>query len=521
MLVKPKECVGCPLFTLGTGFARTRGEGKTGVLVVAEALGEDEARLGQPLVGRAGTTWDRIVGRTKDPDTGLQLDSNTALLHGNVVNCRPPDNILVGAPYEHGAITHCSGYLDDTIRTFKPKAILALGNTALRRLTGHWGIETLRGYIFETRYGPVIPTYHPSYIQRGKWNLARIVQLDLLRAIEVARKGSGLFLRKKQYQVAPSWHDFVEFVKAWREAGRPPLGFDIETPYGEAADNEEMVFEDDPSYTILMISLAYEPFKAISIPWQEPYVSLLKEVFAEAPTTLVWNAKFDVPRLMANGVKFLGEIIDVMIAWHWLEPSLPMGLKWVATIFCPDMHAWKLEMEKNFAWYNAADSDVLLRVYNGVQERLEEQGRWKTFLRHFVEYGKILNRMTERGVSIDHVARAAARERFGARFKETVALADSLAPASIKPVHPKRGYKKVPKETEGLVQIQVELTLKEEIQLEKEQERAARKRVEEQAKAERKRVRELKRLEREAARASRADKKPRRKKKAGAPVHGS
>lgn len=467
--------------------------------------------------------WDRIVGRTKDPTTGSYLDSNRDLLHANVVNCRPPNNVLTGAPYEHGAISHCSPYLEETIRTFQPRAILALGNTSLRRLTGQWGIEQLRGYIFETKYGPVIPTYHPSYIQRGKWNLARIVQLDLLRAIEVAREGSKKFLHDKAYVLSPSWQQVHAFVEEWRAAGRPPIAFDIETPHsGEAAENEEMTFEDDPSYTILMVSLAYEPYKAISIPWSEPFIDLLRQVFAEAPLSLVWNAKFDVPRLVANGVHFGGEIVDVMLAWHWLEPSLPMGLKWVATFFCPDMHAWKLDMGKNFQWYNAADSDVLLRVFRGVQQKLEEQGRWKTFLRHFVEFGKILQRMSERGVSIDHEARAAARDYFGGRFNEVVSTADGLAPASVKRVHPKRGYKKAPKVTEGLVQIEVELTPQEAEAARKRDERLRKKLQEAREKAARAAARraaaEAKRRgkeERAAARRAKREEKASRRKVAG------
>jgi len=351
---------------------------------------------------------------------------------------------------------------------------------------------------------------------RGKWNLARVVQLDVSRALEVARKGPESFLRDKTYVLSPSWGEVLAFVEEWRAAGRPPLAFDIETPRDdEAAEHEEMVFEDAASYTILMVSLAFKPYHAISIPWQEPFIGLLKEVFLEAPTTLVWNAAFDVPRLIANGVHFGGAIIDDMLAWHWLEPALPMGLKWVATILCPDMQPWKLEMQKNFQWYNAADSDVLLRSHLEIQKSLEAQGRWATFLRHFVHYGKLLNRMTERGVTVDHERRAAAREYFGGRFKEAAATADAMAPASVKLVHPKRGYKKEPQVTEGLVQIQVTLTEAEVEALRKKNERDREKLQAEREKAERKAARaEAKRAKDLAREARRAAKLARQQQKA-------
>lgn len=488
MNAKPAGCSGCPLHHLGQGFALTDGKGTSGVLVVAEALGEDEARRGIPLVGRSGQTWDRLVSRTTDPVLG-KLTRDHFKIH-NVISCRPPDNLLVKAPYESAAIEHCRRYLEETLRDFRPKAILTLGNVPLRWFTGQWGIEQLRGYIFETPWGPVIPTYHPSYIQRGKWQLARVTQLDILKALEVSRKGSKAFFHDKDYTISPGYGQVVDFLSRWRAAGRPPLAFDIETPHSDqAAKAEDMVFEDDASYTILMCSLAFEPFKAISIPWIEPFITLLKAAFAEDAQFLVWNAKFDVPRLMASGVHFGGEVIDVMLAWHWLEPALPMGLKYVATFFCPDMGAWKLAMHQNFQWYNAADSDVLLRVFLGTRERLAAQGRWKTFLRHFVEYNKILLRMSERGITVDHERRAAAREHFGERLEGVVSTAQQLAPREILGTHPKRGYAKPPKDSAGMVQILVELNEKEVAQERKKEASAEKKRVAASAKAARKAAR--------------------------------
>jgi len=498
MLSKPKACEGCPLEKLGAGFALTGGKGDTtSVLVVAEALGEEEARAGEPLVGPAGRTWDRLVSGTLDPLRNHNLCRDDFLL-ANVISCQPPGNVITGAPYESAAIDHCRGFLEKTIREFRPKCILTLGNTPLRWFTGQWGIEGLRGYVFETPWGPVVPTYHPSYIQRGKWNLARVVQLDILKALEVARGGTASLHVEKTYELSPGIRELEVFHTRWLRAGCPPLAFDIETPHSEASDNEDMTFEEDASYQILMISLSFEPFKAISVPWIEPFSTVVKEIFRTPGDFLVWNAKFDVPRLMASGVHFRGQVVDVMLAWHWLEPALPMGLKYVATFFCPDMAAWKLEMHKNFSWYNCADSDVLLRTFLGVRERLEAQGRWNTFIRHFVEFGKVLNKMSERGVSVDHDARAAAREHFQERFVGVVENSQRLAPPELGNLSPKRGYIRTPTETTGMVQIEVELNEKELARRRKESERGrekAKKEAEKQArKAQREEARRVKKL---------------------------
>lgn len=500
---KPPSCKGCPLEQLGTGFAGPDGDGSLGVIAVAEALGAEESRAGKPLVGAAGKTWDRIVSSTFYPPANRNLCRDDLLLD-NVIHCQPPGNVLVGAPYERAATDKCRPNLERTLRSFKPKAILTLGNTPLRWFTGQWGVEQLRGYVFDSPWGPVVPTYHPSYIMRGNWHLSRVVQLDLLRALEVARLGPEHLHVEKAYQLSPSWGEVHDFLEAWRKAGRPPLAFDIETPKASDAEGAEddLAFEDDASYQILMISLAWEPFKAISIPWIAGLKELVTDALNEKADFLVWNAKFDVPRLNASGVKFGGRIVDVMLAWHWLEPSLPMGLKYVATFVCPDMHAWKLDMHRNFAWYNAADSDVLLRVYQEVKGRLEAEGRWKTFERHFLDYGAVLQKMTERGIKVDHAARREARERFQRRFDDVVERAQDLAPTALRPVHPKRGYKKPPSTTEGLVQIEVELTGPEVAQREKERERARQKEAKKAAQQARKAQREAARRAKEVGKAN-------------------
>lgn len=491
MASKPAGCRGCPLERLGSGFVpREDGGSSTGVLVVAEAPGADEAREGVPLVGAAGKTWDRLVGRTIDP-VHMRPFVRADFCLDNVLHCQPPSNVLVGASYERAATEHCRPNLENTLQRVRPKAILTLGNTPLRWFTGQWGVEQLRGYVFETSYGPVIPTYHPSYIMRGNWHLSRVVQLDLLRAVQVAREGTAKFHVEKAYELSPSAQELERFLVEWRAAGRPPMAFDIETPHaGDAADAEGMTFEDDASYTILMISLSWQPYKAISVPWIEPFRSMIIKMFSEQADFLVWNAKFDVPRLQAGGVSFKGRVVDVMLAWHWLEPSLPMGLKYVATFFCPDMQAWKLDMHKNFAWYNCADSDVLLRVFKEIHLRLSEEGRWKTFERHFLDYGQVLQRMSERGVTVDEEARKEAQDRFKLRFDSTVEKAAAGAPKSLGVLNPKRGYARTPKDTTGMVQIEVELSAEEQAKLKKEEERARQKAIKEAEKQARKAQRE-------------------------------
>jgi DNA polymerase len=420
------------------GFAPTTGKGHTGVLIVAEALGTQEADAGKPLVGPTGQLTDRMVSRVEDPLTGVLLNRDD-FYYSNVLWCKPPNNKLEKEWYENEAITHCSPHLEETLNTLKPKAILALGNVALRWFTGHYGVTKLRGYTFETKWGPVIPTYHPSFIMKGKFNLARVWQMDLKKALYIARH--GVVKKPRFYITHPSPPEVLRFVERYESDTSRMLAFDIETPHSsfgkdeEAGDKErDKVLEDDPSYKyIIRISFAFEEGEAISFPWCPPYIAYAQRLLASPGPKCVWNKNFDVPRLRANGCPVSGRLYDGMEAWHYLEPGFPMGLKYAATFFCPDMPPWALETKTNPEWYSAADSDVLLRCLNGTRRNLIAQGRWDLFERQVVELGMVLQKISDRGVRTDGEKRRKAREELQGEYQAIMDELQTLVPREVKP----------------------------------------------------------------------------------------
>lgn len=377
----------------------------------------------------AENVWRRIVSRTQDPELNRALSESD----------------FEGFAFEgtDAGTKRLLGRLGEG----DIRGVLALGEAAFSAATGETGVLKLRGYAIERGGVPVVGTYAPSYIMGGKFHLARVVQSDLLKAIGIARNGADSLHRDKEYITRPDPSAAMAWAMGWDQAGRPPIAFDIETPWSDHKD-EAMTFEEDSSYTILMCSFAYEPYKAISLPWTPPYIDIIRSILSNAPQTLVWNAKFDVPRLIANGCEFGGEIIDAMIAWHWLEPSLPMGLKFVAPFLCPDMDAWALGRKQDFALYNCGDADVLLRAFQAISDRLKLQGRWPTFERHFLQFGKVLTKMTARGINVDLDTRRKSREEFQIEYDQVVGEAIQMAPIEVRPVHPRKGYKKSREELE-------------------------------------------------------------------------
>ena len=91
--MKPLECSGCELECIGGKFVQIEGTGSNGVLILADAPGEQEDRDGLPLrpYAPAGSVFQGILRRMSGVDRSQFTLSNT-------IRCRPPKNFLQGAP---------------------------------------------------------------------------------------------------------------------------------------------------------------------------------------------------------------------------------------------------------------------------------------------------------------------------------------------------------------------------------------------------------------------------------------
>ncbi|HWF63763.1 MAG TPA: uracil-DNA glycosylase [Rhizomicrobium sp.] len=151
---------GSNLKRMATNTVFADGVADSRIMLIGEAPGRDEDRIGKPFVGRAGQLLDKML-----TSTGLDRTRNVYIT--NVMNWRPPDN-RDPAP-EEAAI--CLPFLRRHIELVNPKAILLLGAVAARHVMGvHDGIMKTRGRWMEYRVGdrmvPVLPTLHPAYLLR-------------------------------------------------------------------------------------------------------------------------------------------------------------------------------------------------------------------------------------------------------------------------------------------------------------------------------------------------------------------
>jgi len=152
---------GCALKRTATNTVFADGNPAARVMIIGEAPGADEDRLGLPFVGRAGQLLDRMLA-------AIGLDRQSVLIT-NVVYWRPPGNRTPTT----AEIASCLPFVLRHVALVRPKILVPCGATAAGALLPQGqGITRLRGRWFDLAIpglaDPVatLPMFHPSFLLR-------------------------------------------------------------------------------------------------------------------------------------------------------------------------------------------------------------------------------------------------------------------------------------------------------------------------------------------------------------------
>ncbi|MDP3415934.1 MAG: uracil-DNA glycosylase [Falsiroseomonas sp.] len=150
-----------PLRDTATNLVFADGVAESGLMLIGEAPGADEDRLGRPFVGVSGQLLDRMMA-----SIGLERSKNFYLT--NILPWRPPGN---RTPTD-GEIALFLPFLLRHITLVRPRHILLLGGTPAKSLLrAKDGITRLRGrwHSLPMEQGaiPALPTLHPAYLLRS------------------------------------------------------------------------------------------------------------------------------------------------------------------------------------------------------------------------------------------------------------------------------------------------------------------------------------------------------------------
>lgn len=410
-------CAGCPfraLFPDNTFVAPRVGSNLR--LAIGEAPGAQEAEQGQPFVGGSGRWLKVFYGKA-----GVNEADNSVI---SVIQCRPPNNIFptdslarsyISDSDAHKTVEHClQNHVIPFLKRRQWKRIDTFGDKPLRFILGKsGGVTQWRGTVLPvpllqepesssgTKPTLAIPTFHPAYIARDQSMIPIVIQ-DLKKGLETD---------PEYYNIYPS----IEDVRAFKAT---KFAFDIET---DRWNHNE----------IQLVGLSAENYKAIVIPFHEPYISELKRIFANATEVIGQNClQFDLPHLAKNGITIRGPkectVWDIMLMHHLRFPVFPHDLEFIGKQFT-NKGAWKAD-KQSFETYNARDTDVTFRCFGALYGLLEQAQLLGIYRYVSWPLALICRYMTEQGVYLS----GSRIKELRAEYTQKMAELETLLPPELR-----------------------------------------------------------------------------------------
>jgi uracil-DNA glycosylase len=187
-------CLRCPhLVRTRTQVVFGVGNPNAELMFVGEAPGADEDAQGEPFVGRAGQLLTKIIEAM-----GFRREE---VYIANVLKCRPdmPAGVSGNRKPTAEEMKTCLPWLEKQIELIKPRAMVALGATALEGLLGATtAVSKVRGRWLDFHGTPVMATYHPAYLLRNQSvTEKRKVWEDMLQVLE--RLGKPISERQRRF----------------------------------------------------------------------------------------------------------------------------------------------------------------------------------------------------------------------------------------------------------------------------------------------------------------------------------
>lgn len=338
------------------------GNPNANIMLVGEAWGEEEERVGRPFIGRSGEELNRMLH-----EAGIMRSETYAT---NLINKRPPWNdlskwvalkkkditslhVILKDKYVLPLVEEGYKSLLKEINIVKPNVIVALGNYAMWALTGRWGVMKWRGSQLITDHGiKLIPTIHPAAVLR-EFSLRPIVINDLKRAGKERNGPTYTNLPKWDFILRPTFHKVISVLEMLtHQAESSPEGglwieFDLET---------------SPQH-ITCVGLSWSRTEAICIPitsssnptgyWSaQEEGAIVYGLYRFLTNPKVWvrgqNLLYDCQHTYRHWHFIPNVKQDTMLSHHSMFSGMKKSLDFQASLYCDHYEYWK-EMHKDLS----------------------------------------------------------------------------------------------------------------------------------------------------------------------------
>ena len=395
-------CKDCPLWEKAkTNCMPMAGDVNSFILLIGEAPGKDEDDCGIPFVGKTGRLLRDALNRYNITNFAI----------ANTCRCRPPNN----RPPTQDEAKACIHYTLENIASMPNlKLVVAIGNVALRALTGKQSITKVSGeewdYEVEGRRLRLMPLMHPSYVLQSQ-------DKELDRFYDHVGRITRIVLGEMSSDADLGEYSVVKTIGEWLDLAEKlfsckVFAYDIETtglnPW------------DDGSY-IKCIQFSLKPYEAFVLPlspsfdWdKEEYstiISNLKSLFEMKKIGKVGqNIKFDNLWMKTIlGINVQGTVWDTKIAEYLLYGKGSTGLKEMAWRYSK-LGGYEKRLEaspekvdgENLWRYGGIDADLTCRIYNAQKEKVKKDVATEHLIKTLlVPVSDVLMKMEYNGIRID------------------------------------------------------------------------------------------------------------------------
>lgn len=407
------------------------------LIVIGEAPGGQEVEEGRPFVGKSG--WELSTG------LGVHGLKRGSVSFTNSLACHPPEDALdlqlhklqkenkrrerenTRLKMEHGPDAKLMPILPSPFDCCRPRLlkdiqgftnVIAVGKRAAEAALGH------PVSIMESRGGPVtlpngvrvMPTLHPAFILRmRRWT--RAFRADLGRALRWFRGDADW--RQPRVTFNPTPAQLRAFLAPERPyaydtetksplPGRPELAKDPLLArlglLGIAVDDEVMViaFLGVDGVSTFYPSWELAEIREIVIDWLVHPKKVKRD----------FNGYYDVPIMSRHFGVVPWPREDCILFHRDVEPELPHGLGYVASVYTHIPYAWKVdhsgtdaETDREWREYNAVDGVLTYRIRDPLAEAISLRSQWPALTMHHAVQ-RICIGMHRNGLWVNQVKRA-------------------------------------------------------------------------------------------------------------------
>lgn len=391
------------------------------IAIVAEAPGEREVLAKSPLVGGSGTLlWNTLRKHSLTRNDCFITNLAKRQVAFDVDEKRAPLS-------KHEFELWAELLRWELAQLPNLRLVVALGNFALKALTGHDGITSWRGSVIPVtlssfddrrpRLVNVLASFNPAAVLRNPKD-------ELIFLMDMGRIRRVLEGRWKPFTIEaitnPSFDDARGFLADLCREPKP-TAYDIETMGGETAcvgfannAHRGMCINfrsfDENRYTTEQELVIRRDIQNVL---RHPDIPLITQ-----------NGMFDASWLwFKDKIKAKPHWFDTMLAHHTLFPLMPHNLGFICTQYTT--HPYYKDEGKEpkspetmigYWEYNVKDCCITLAAALAMKKELEKLGMDKFFFEHVMRLQPHLIRMTVGGIKIDK----ALKERINAELREDV-----------------------------------------------------------------------------------------------------